>query len=163
MGHAVEGERIFPLTVHKWFLCIASLLFVATCCGGAPAALGQQNGVTTWKPIPFAIVRYNDDAPKSWAIYHGEKKGVVLIRLWKRYLLVRIQDQEVYDLDPSKIKAAGDDVEFALTDVPDNPSEVSEWKERNVGPMVRIRFRFGKTGNYMDIELPTRADGKSQY
>ena len=117
----------------------------------------------TWKPIPFAIVRYNDDAPKSWGIYHGDKKGVVLIRLWKRYLLVRIADQEVFDLDPSKVKVVGENVQYSPSDIPSDPIAVSEWKERNVGPMVRIRFRFGTSGNFMDIELPTRPDGKSAY
>ena len=25
-----------------------------------------------WKPVEFAILRFNDDAPASWNIYHGE-------------------------------------------------------------------------------------------
>src|SRR2546422_8420437 len=41
-----------------------------------------------WKPVAFAIVKFNDEAPKSWNIYHTEKKGLLLVHLWKRYLLV---------------------------------------------------------------------------
>ena len=36
-----------------------------------------------WKPVGFAIVKFNDQAPKSWNIYHTEKKGLLLVRLWK--------------------------------------------------------------------------------
>ena len=28
-----------------------------------------------WKPVKFAILRFNDDAPASWNMYHGEKRG----------------------------------------------------------------------------------------
>ena len=48
-----------------------------------------------WKPVQFAILRFNDDAPASWNIYHGEKRGVLLVRLWKRYMLVDVKQQEV--------------------------------------------------------------------
>jgi len=50
--------------------------------------LAQQKSKQQWKTLPFAIVRYNDDAPKSWNVYRGEHKGVYLVRLWKRYLLI---------------------------------------------------------------------------
>ena len=56
-----------------------------------------------WKPVAFAIVRFNDEAPKSWNIYHGEKRGVLLVRLWKRYMLIDVKQQEVYDVDPDKV------------------------------------------------------------
>ena len=49
------------------------------------AAAGEK---LNWKPVGFAIVRYNDDAPASWNMYHGEKKGLILLRLWRRYLFL---------------------------------------------------------------------------
>src|SRR6202049_5241601 len=70
-----------------------------------------------WKPVEFAIVRYNDDAPASWNMYHGEKKGLLLLRLWRRYLLVNVQEQEVYELDPDKVKVTGENVEWSPSDL----------------------------------------------
>src|ERR1700723_650402 len=99
--------------------------------GGAHA--GEK---VVWKPVEFAIVRYNDDAPASWNMYHGEKKGLLLLRLWRRYLLVNVQ---------------GENVEWSPSDLPTDPIETSEWKTRDVGPMRRVKFRFGKTGNFLDI------------
>jgi hypothetical protein len=117
----------------------------------------------TWKPVQFAILRFNDDAPKSWNIYHGEKKGVLLVRLWKRYMLVNIPDQEVYDLDPQKISSRGDSVEWSPADLSDDAVETSEWKIRDVGLVRRIRFRFGKNGSILDIQLPLLPNGKPAY
>jgi hypothetical protein len=137
---------------------------------GGPAmhAAGQKEsaagGKLTWKPVDFAIVRYNDDAPASWNMYHGEKKGLLLIRLWRRYLFLNVQDQEVYELDPQKVKVQGDNnVEWSPSDLPSDPIETSEWKVRDVGPMRRVVFRFGKSGNFLDIQLPLQINGKPMY
>ena len=116
-----------------------------------------------WKPVAFAIVRFNDEAPKSWNIYHGEKRGVLLVRIWKRYMLIDVKQQEVYDLDPQKVKPQGEDVEWSTADLPEQPVETSEWKIRDVGPMQRVRFRFGKDGSFLDIQLPLLRNGKPAY
>src|ERR1700730_9682491 len=90
---------------------------------------------TVWKPVQFAIVRFNDDAPASWNIYHGEKRGVLLVRLWKRFMLVDVKEQEVYEVDPAKVKPKGENVEWSPSDIPDQPVETSDWKIRDVGPV----------------------------
>ena len=117
----------------------------------------------TWRPLEFAIVRYNDDAPKSWNMYHTEKKGVFLVRLWKRYLLVNLQDEEVYDIDPQTIKLSGDSVEWSYADRPANPIETPDWRERNVGTMDRVRFRLGKNGHFLELQLPLGPNGRPIY
>ena len=132
----------------------------------ASAALSQtalSDKKTLWKQVAFAIVRFNDEAPKSWNIYHQEKRGVLLVRLWKRYLLVDVTEQEVYDIDPQAVKQHGDSVELAMSDVPGEPIDVAEWKERNVGSMVRYRFRLSKEGHFLDIQIPLKPDGKPMY
>jgi hypothetical protein len=142
---------------------------------GRPAVIGLLLAITVWsslaiaseksvwKPVQFAILRYNDDAPASWNIYHGEKRGVLLVRLWKRYLLVNVQDQEAYEVDPEKIKTQGDNVEWSPSDVADQPIETSEWKVRDIGSMQRVKFRFGKAGNFLDIQIPLLVNGKPAY
>jgi hypothetical protein len=139
-------------------LAIPLLAVCGSVTRGAPA--GDK---IVWKTVEFAIVRYNDDAPASWNMYHGEKKGVLLLRLWRRYLLVNIQEQEVYELDPDKVKVRGDSVEWSPADVPSDPIETSEWKVRDVGTMRRARFRFGKTGNFLDIQIPLLINGKPAF
>jgi len=118
---------------------------------------------TVWKPVQFAIVRFNDDAPASWNIYHGEKRGVLLVRLWKRYMLVDVKEQEVYEVDPAKVKPQGENVEWSPSDIPDQPVDTSEWKVRDVGPVQRVRFRFGKNGSFLDIQIPMLPNRQPAY
>jgi hypothetical protein len=134
-------------------------IFIATLT--PPRASAEQKVV--WKPVQFAIVRFNDDAPKSWNIYHGEKRGVLLVRLWKRYMLVDLKEQEVYDVDPEKVKPQGENVEWSPADISDQPVETSEWKVRDVGLVQRVRFRFGKNGSFLEIQLPLLPNGKTAY
>jgi hypothetical protein len=137
-------------------LSLAVLTFLA----GSYAIAGEK---TVWKPVEFAIVRFNDDAPASWNIYHGEKKGVLLVRLWKRYVLVDVKEQEVYEVDPQTVRPQGNNVEWSRVDVSEQPVETSEWKVRDVGPVQRVRFRFGKEGSTVDIQLPLLRNGKPAY
>ncbi len=92
-----------------------------------PGPAGEK---VVWKPVEFAIVRYNDDAPASWNMYHGEKKGLLLLRLWRRYLLVNVQEQEVYELDPDKVNC-----------------RVRMWNgRRRIFRQTRLKRRNGKHG-----------------
>ena len=142
--------------MNRYFLC--AVVFLATL---TPLRASADQKV--WKPVQFAIVRFNEDAPKSWNIYHGDKRGVLLVRLWKRYMLVDLKEQEVYEVDPEKVKAAGENVEWSPADIPDTPVETSEWKVRDVGLVQRVRFRFGKTGSFLEIQLPLLPNGKTAY
>lgn len=118
---------------------------------------------TVWKSVEFAIVKFNDEAPKSWDLYHTEKKGVLLLRLWKRYLLIDVKEQEVYEVDPQTVKPAGDNVEWSLADKPAEPLETPEWKTRDVGPMQRVAFRLGKGGHILELQIPLKANGQPAY
>lgn len=116
-----------------------------------------------WKSVEFAIVRFNDEAPQSWNLYHTEKKGILLLRLWKRYLLLDMKEQEVYEIDPQTVKPQGDSVEWSMSDLPSDPIETPEWKSRDVGVMQRVRFRLGKNGHFLEVQLPLKPDGKPAY
>lgn len=138
-------------------------VFLALSISATALIAGQDSGKIVWKSVGFAIVRYNDTAPKSWGLYHTEKKGFLLLRLWKRFLLIDVAQQQIFEIDPQKVKVNGDQAEFSRSDIPDEPVDISEWKERDAGPVQRIRFRFGEKGNYLDLEIPLMANGKPAY
>ena len=108
-------------------------------------------------------MRYNDDAPKSWNVYHGDRKGIYLVRLWKRYLLIDTDSQNAFEIDPEKVKVQGENAELSPADVPEEPLETSEWKTRDAGPVLRHRFRFGKTGNFLELQIPLLPSGRPAY
>jgi hypothetical protein len=85
------------------------------------------------------------------------------VRLWKRYLLINTADQSAFEIDPAKVKVAGETAELNSADVPNDPIETAEWKSRDTGPVVRHRFRFGQTGNFMELQIPLLANGKPAY
>ncbi len=145
------------------FVALLLFLTIATGTHARPQSQADTSRKLTWHTLEFAIVRFNDSAPNSWNIYHSEKKGVLLVRLWKRYLLVNVQDQEVFDIDPQKIKVIGDAVEWSLSDVPEKPLETPDFVGRNVGSMERIRFRLGKDGHFLELQFPLGPIGRPLY
>ena len=137
---------------------LTALILFSTLPQGAPP---EKKAV--WKSVQFAIVRFNDEAPQTWNIYHTDKRGILLVKLWKRYLLLDIKEQEVYEVDPQTVKPQGDNVEWSMSDLPNDPIETSEWKTRDMGLVERVRFRFGKAGHFLEIQLPLKPDGKPAY
>jgi hypothetical protein len=114
--------------------------------------------------VEFAIVKLNDVPPISWNMYHTDKKGVVLLHLWKRYLLINMLDEEVYDIDPQKVKNAGDSVEWSYSDLPLKPIDTPDWRERDIGTMERIRFKLGGPDHhYLELQIPLLINGKPLY
>jgi hypothetical protein len=164
MGYAMAGLLGRKVKTAYWVtprvLGAVFALLLLPCLAAAQAEPPKK---VTWKSVEFAILRFNDQAPNSWNIYHSEKKGILLVRLWKRYMLVKIQDEEVYDIDPQKIAVHGDSVEWSYADIPDKPIEIVEWKERNVGSMQRVTFRFGKNGHVLELQIPLGLNREPMY
>lgn len=129
----------------------------------APSFVAQAQTRLLWKPVGFAIVKFNEEAPKSWNIYHTDKKGLLLVHLWKRYLLLDIKEQEAFEIDPQTVKPAGENVEWSLADKPEQPLETPEWKTRDVGTMQRTLFRLGKDGHILELQIPLLINGKPAY
>ncbi len=142
---------------------ISLRLFAAFFAAAVPVLGAQTQAKQQWKSVEFAIVKFNDEAPKSWGMYHTEKKGVLLVRLWKRYLLVNVKDEEVYEIDPQTVKPAGDNVEWSLADKPSGPLDTPEWKTRDVGPMEQVSFRLGKNGYVLQLQIPLKPNGQPMY
>jgi hypothetical protein len=160
-----NSTAAIPVTkiLNPIFRPIAALFLAATFAFAAQTQSPPNGTKTVWKSVPFAILKYNDQAPKSWAMYHPGKRGLLLVRLWKRYLLINLNEQEVFDIDPLTVKQQGDNVEWMVPQSPDTPVEISEWKQRDVGGVERIRFRFGKDGHFFEMQIPLRPDGKPLY
>jgi hypothetical protein len=140
-----------------------AIVFFAICSLPPLAPAQSTEKKLLWKSVGFAIVKFNEEAPKSWNIYHTEKKGLLLVHLWKRYLLVDTREQEVYEIDPQTVKQHGDDVEWSPADKPEQPLETPEWKTRDVGNMQLLKFRLGKDGHFLEMQIPLLINGKPAY
>jgi hypothetical protein len=136
---------------------------LATCALSLQAQSQSNEKKAVWKSVEFAIVKFNDEAPKSWNIYHTEKKGLLLVQLWKRYLLVDMKEQEVFEIDPQTVKPHGTDVEWSLADKPEQPMETPDWKTKDLRSMELVKFRLGKDGHFLEMQLPLLINGKPVY
>ena len=171
MGHPCKGRRHqlkwLPILMNShrsiaaFFVALAAIVAAGVFAAASPQSAPKTKNL--WKSVPFAIVHYNDDAPKSWNLYYSGRRGVLLLRLWKRYLLIDRNQQLVFDIDPEKVKEKGDDVEFTQEANPGDPADITDWRERDVGMLRRLRFRFGEKGNYLDIQTPLKANGDPLY
>jgi hypothetical protein len=148
-------SRSFPAILAVLLVASGAMLLQAQSQPGEKKVL--------WKSVEFAIVKFNDEAPKSWNIFHTEKKGLLLVQLWKRYLLVDVKEQEVYEIDPQTVKPHGDAVEWSLADKPEQPLETPDWKTRDLRTMELVKFRLGKDGHFLEMQLPLLVNGKPVY
>ena len=83
-----------------------------------------------WKPLDQAIISVDGKAPQFWNVYTGDKQNqLLLVQLWKRYLLVDRKQEAIYDIDPKTLAKKGDDLELPLTAKPK-----SLWPCRNGQP-----------------------------
>jgi hypothetical protein len=150
---APEDRQVRKLAALCSLLCLTA----GTLFPGAPATI-------TWKPLAQAILLLDDKPPKAWNAYKAEKHdGWVLLQLWRRYLLLDLHEQAVYDLDPQKLKHKGDTLEWSEADKPAAPIAISNWDSRNVGPMRRVRFQFGTNGAVLEIQVPEKPDLRPFY
>ncbi len=154
MGIAIGSGRMISRRVNFALVLLFSCFLVCFQAAGNP---------NLWKPVAFAIVKFNDEAPKSWNIYHTERKGLLLVHLWKRYLLVDTKEQEAYEIDPQTVKPRGENVEWSTADKPDEPIETPEWKTRDVGSVQLVKFRLGKDGHILELQIPILINGKPAY
>jgi hypothetical protein len=159
MTTAIFPKSFAGLTISVLLLVVSAAREQTQTPSASPAAKPPL----TWNSVEFAIVRYNESAPNSWNIYHSGKKGVFLVRLWKRYLLVKVEDEEAYDIDPEKIRVHNNSVEWSYSDIPDKPIETPDWKERDIGLVKRIRFRLGKDGHVLELQIPLGPNGRPIY
>jgi hypothetical protein len=151
-------KQFFPPTFRLTAAAVFSLVAIVPL-----FAQTEAPRKTTWSQFPFAIVKFNEDAPKSWNLYKSERKGFLLLRLWKRYLLLNVSDEEVYDLDPKTLIVNGTTVDWSFSDLPKKTLDTPDWKERNIGGLQRVRFRLGKDGHFLELQLPFDVNGRPMY
>ena len=49
----------------------------------------------TWKPIPDAVLRIDDRAPKQWSLFHaGKKYDPLLLQLGSRVLVIYVHNRD---------------------------------------------------------------------
>src|SRR5467141_283351 len=99
----------------------------------------------TWKPIPDAVLRIDDRAPKQWSLFHaGKKYDPLVLQLGSRVLVIYVRNQAVYEIPPAQVEHKGEDLLWREIDKPAKPLATADWSTRHAEPMSRVA-RSGET------------------
>jgi hypothetical protein len=154
---ATQNSGELPLYSHMHILLLArivALIGIFTCLHSSPSLLRAAEKVE-WKPVQSALLRVDDHPPKDWNLYTADKKNDrLLVQLGGRYLLVLVNQRQVYELDPAKLEHKDDTILWREDDRPSGPLPESGWITHDVGEAYRIHFRLDTEGRVFDIDIP---------
>jgi len=150
-----------PLRSHMRIVIFAriaalmgALIGLFTCLYSSAPLLHAAEKVE-WKPVESALLRIDDHPPANWNLYTADKKNDrLLVQLGARYLLVLVNQRQVYELDPAKLDHKQDTIVWREDDRPAVPLPGSGWITHDVGEAYRIHFRLDAEGRVFDIDIP---------
>ena len=130
---------------------------------GAVCALGggtfAKDKPVSWKLIDDALFRVNDAPVKDWGVYEaGKKRDPLLIQMDKRFLIVKIHDRQIFEVDPAKIQHKTDELLWDPSDHPAEPLATSEWDASDTEAVFLVRAKISAEDRLLDIELPHLLD-----
>lgn len=137
------------------FFLLAAAGVVCAFSGGAFA----KNKPVPWKLIDDALFRVNDTPVKDWGVYQtGKKRDPLLVQMDRRFLLVKIQDRQIFEVDPAKIQHKTDELLWDPSNVPAQPLATSNWDVSDTEAVFLIRAKISEEDRLLDIELPHPLD-----
>ena len=112
-----------------------------------------------WRTIDDALFRVNDAPVKSWAVYEtGKKRDPLLVQMDSRYLLIKIRERQVFEVDPAKIQRKSSELLWDPADHPAEPLAVTDWDASDTEAVFRILAKLTGEDRLLDIELPHPLD-----
>jgi len=124
----------------------------------AGTALAKDKPVV-WKGIDDALLRVNDAPVKDWGVFQtGKKRDPLLVQIGNRFLLIKIHDREIFEVDPGKVERKSDELRWAPDNHPAQPLAISDWDAGDMEAVFRIRAKITTEGRLLDVELPHQLD-----
>ncbi|HLJ22656.1 MAG TPA: hypothetical protein VKT71_01030 [Candidatus Acidoferrales bacterium] len=112
-----------------------------------------------WRTIDDALFRVNDAPVKSWAVYEtGKKRDPLLVQMDSRYLVIKIHERQVFEVDPAKIQRKSAELLWDPSDHPAEPLAVTDWDASDTEAVFRILAKLTAEDRLLDIELPHPLD-----
>ena len=113
----------------------------------------------SWKIIDDALFRVKDTPAKEWGVYQtGKKRDPLLLQVNNRFLLIKIHDRQLFEVDPTKVQRKSDELLWDPSDHPSQPLATSDWDAGDTEAVFRIRAKISAEDRLLDIELPHPLD-----
>ena len=128
----------------------------ALACGGAMFAKSKP---LSWKGIDDALLRVNDNPVKEWGVFQaGNKRDPLLLQMGNRFLLIRIHDRLIFEIDPGKIRIQPDELHWDPSEHPADPLATSDWDVADTEAVFRVRAKIVNENQLLEIDLPHQLD-----
>ena len=142
------------------FLWMGIILLGAffTVCAAAGSVWAKDKPVS-WKEIDDALLRVNDAPIKEWGVFQtGKKRDPLLVQMGNRFLLIKIHEREIFEVDPASVQHKGDELLWDPNHHPDQPVTISDWDASDNEAVFRIRAKITAEDQLLDVELPHQLD-----
>jgi hypothetical protein len=131
--------------------------FAAICASGG-MTFGKDKPAS-WKEIDDALLRVNDAPVKDWGVFQtGKKRDPLLVQINNRFLLIKIHDRQLFEVDPAKVQRKPDELLWDPSDHPAQPLDMSDWDASDTEAVFRIHAKIKAEDRLLDIELPHALD-----
>jgi hypothetical protein len=148
----------FSASMRRLLLKFVLLAGTAAVCACGHGAFAKDKPVS-WKLIDDALFRENDAPVKDWGVYQtGKKRDPLLVQMDKRFLLVKIHDRQIFEVDPSKIQHKTDELLWDTSNAPAQALATSNWDVNDTEAVFLIRAKISEEDRLLDIELPHPLD-----
>jgi hypothetical protein len=146
-------------TAMRWFLDKLILLAAVGAVCNSGGGIFAKDKPVSWKVIDDALLRVNDAPVKDWGVYQaGKKRDPLLLQMGNRFLLIKIHDRQLFEVDPSKVQRKTDELLWDPSDHPAQPLATSDWDASDTESVFRIRAKISSEDRLLDIELPHPLD-----
>jgi hypothetical protein len=131
--------------------------FFILCATAAPTF--AKDKPVSWKEIGDALLRVNDAPVKDWAVFQtAKKRDPLLVQINNRFLLIKIHEREIYEVDPAKVQHKADELMWDPNNHAEQPLAISDWDATDMEAVFRVRAKISAEDRLLDIELPHQLD-----
>jgi hypothetical protein len=136
----------------------AMLAAAGAICPSAASTFAKEKPVS-WKMIEDALFRVNDQPVKEWGVYQtGKKRDPLLVQMNNRFVLVKIRERQIFEVDPAKVQRKADELLWDPSDLGPQSLATADWEAGDTEAVFRIRARISAEDHLLDIELPHQLD-----
>ena len=131
---------------------------VSAICASGASTLAKEKPAS-WKMIDDALFRVNDQPVKEWGVYQtGKKRDPLLIQMNSRFVLVKIRERQIFEVDPAKVQHKADELLWDPSGLGPQPLVTADWEAGDTEAVFRLRARISAEDRLLDIELPHQLD-----
>jgi hypothetical protein len=141
------------MTFKKFLMVAVIAAFVC-----AEVSIAREKPAS-WKVIDDALFRVNDAPVKLWGVYQtGRKRDPLLVQMNNRFLVVKIHERQIFEIDPKKVRIKPDELLWDPADHPSEPLAMTDWDVNDTEAVFLIRAKLTGEDHLLDIELPHQLD-----